>query len=185
MTGATRPTEASAHLPAEATSAGAARRFLTSTLTDWDLEPLEEVGTLLVSELVSNALLHAGTEIDVHLRHRDGRLRVEVHDRSARLPERKHYSPTSVTGRGLVFVAELSEAWGAERTPQGKSVWFELDDSSTPVAPHPAIGAEFSLDDWEDWDDLATSAVKEAAGPGPRGGSGGHRKASSRCLVDA
>ena len=122
---------ADAHFPAEGSSAGAARRFVAATLRGWGLEDLEEVSRLLVSELVSNVVLHAETDLEVRLRRSDGRVRVEVHDRNPRLPERKHYSPTSATGRGLVFVSELAQAWGVTPTPGGKAVWFELDEQPT------------------------------------------------------
>lgn len=156
---------AMAHFPNEAGSAAAARRFLTATLDGWDLGDMEEVATLLVSELVSNALLHAGTDLDVQMHRLDGRLRVEVHDRSPRLPERKYYSTASVTGRGLVFVAELSESWGAEPTDDGgKAVWFELDEGAVPPPAPVARGAEFRLEDWDDmegWDDLPPQRADE------------------------
>ena len=126
---------AEAHFPNEGSSAGAARRFVTVSLQAWGLEGLEDVACLLVSELASNVVLHAGTELDVHLRRADGRLRVEVHDGSSRMPERKFYSPTSTTGRGLVFLAKLAQTWGTEPTGAGKVVWFELDEAAAAAAP--------------------------------------------------
>jgi len=147
-------TETVAHFTPEGSSAGGARRFVAATLRAWDLEVLEEVACLLVSELVSNVVLHAATDLELHLRRLDTRVRVEVHDGVARMPERKFYSPTSTTGRGLVFLAELAQDWGAEPTPSGKAVWFELDETPPPPAAAHTVGAEFNPDDWEDWDDL-------------------------------
>lgn len=121
-----------AHFPPDGTSAGAARRFVAATLGEWGLDELEEIACLLVSELVSNVVLHAETDLDVRLDRYDSRVRVEVHDRNPTMPQRKFYSPTSATGRGMVFIAELSKAWGAEPTPGGKVVWFELDGASVP-----------------------------------------------------
>ena len=132
--------EADAHFPADGSSAGAARRFVGATLHGWGLEDLDEVCRLLVSELVSNVVLHAETDLDVRLRRSDGRVRVEVHDRNPRLPERQRSSPTAATGRGLVFVAELAQAWGVTPTPKGKAVWFELDERPVPVAPPTGSG---------------------------------------------
>lgn len=120
---------AAAHFSPDVSSAGGARRFVAAALEGWGLGRLEEVACLLVSELVSNVVLHAGTELDVRLRRFDTRVRVEVHDGSPQLPERKYYSPTSTTGRGLVFIAELAQSWGWEATGDGKVVWFELDES--------------------------------------------------------
>ena len=81
---------------------------------------------LLVSELVSNAILHAGTELEVVVRVMPDRVSVEVHDRGPGAATRRHYSATSGTGRGLVLVDELAHEWGTVVTADGKFVWFEL-----------------------------------------------------------
>lgn len=128
--------EVRAKLPAEPASAGRARRFVDRALNDWRCGHLAEVATLLVSELVANAILHAGTTVEVVIRRERERLRIEVHDGNARLPTRKRYSKMSGTGRGLVLVERLSRDWGTESTPSGKVVWFELDRSvPSPEAP--------------------------------------------------
>lgn len=158
--------------PNDASSAGGARRFVTTTLEGWGLGELAEVASLLVSELVSNALLHAGTELDVHLRRADGRLRVEVHDRSPRLPERKYYSTSSVTGRGLVFVSELSQAWGFEPTDSGKVVWFELDEAAALAIPAMAMDTDLLLESWDDWD-VEPAGPPDRPQPGTKATAGG------------
>ena len=160
----TRPAPAVAHLPNEGTSAGAARRFVAATLARWGLEELEYTACLLVSELVSNVVLHAETDLDLHVLRAGGGVRVEVHDRNPRLPQRKFYSPTSATGRGMIFVAQLATAWGAEPTPGGKVVWFELDDAPPP--PAPIREAELLLEEWEDWDNLTQPVIIDGSRPG-------------------
>ncbi len=169
------PTSSGAHFANDASSAGGARRFVTATLEGWGLDELTEVASLLVSELVSNALLHAGTDLDVHLRRSDGMVRVEVHDRSPRLPERKYYSTMSVTGRGLVFVSELAQSWGFEPNDQGKLVWFELDEASAPEAPAMASATDFVLDDWDDWDDLGPAPAPDGSRAGTGAAAAGSR----------
>ncbi len=136
---------AGAHFPAEAASAAAARRFVAATLKTWRQDRLEEVATLLVSELVANVVLHAGTDLDVRLRLIAGGVRVEVHDQSPRLPDRKRYSATSAPGRGLVLVDQLARAWGSEPMQGGKAVWFELDETTTP--PPAQDASAFGWDD--------------------------------------
>jgi anti-sigma regulatory factor (Ser/Thr protein kinase) len=143
-----------AHFGAEGTSAGAARRFVSDTLAAWGVEALDDAATLLASELVANVVLHAGTDLDVVLRRPEGRVRIEVHDRDHRLPVRKHYSVTATTGRGLGLLEDLARTWGADVTPDGKVVWFELDETEVPSAP--MSDAELSLDDLEDLFDLDT-----------------------------
>lgn len=120
------PSEVHADFPAEPASAGHARRFVDRTLRAWDCIALVDIAMLLVSELVSNAILHAGTSIEVALTLREGRVRAEVRDGSARAPSRKRYSKLSTTGRGLLLVEELADDWGVDTSGLGKAVWFEL-----------------------------------------------------------
>ncbi len=110
-----------------------ARRFVETVLTDAGLVDLMYTATLLVSELVANAVLHTSTPIDVVVKPGDDRARVEVHDGSPQLPVRKNYSNLSGTGRGLMLVERMAADWGAERTDGGKVVWFELDAGTTPA----------------------------------------------------
>lgn len=117
--------------PAAPASAAQARRFVESVL-EGELEHFAYAATMLVSELVANAVLHTGTTIEVVVLcpERD-RVRVEVHDGSAQLPVRKHYSTLSGTGRGLLLVERMASAWGSRRKDDGKVVWFELDGTAT------------------------------------------------------
>jgi anti-sigma regulatory factor (Ser/Thr protein kinase) len=151
------PTEARADFPAEPASAGHARRFVDATLRTWSCDRLLDIATLLVSELVANAVLHAGTVIGVVVRLDGDRLRVEVHDRSVRAPARKHYSSLATTGRGLLLVERMSAEWGVMVEDDGKNVWFELDQTL------PARQPELDLFDFDqiDLDDLEDVAVEE------------------------
>lgn len=121
-------TEVRADFPAEPASAGQARRFADATLRAWNCEPLVDIAVLLMSELVSNAILHAGTTIHVVIRLGDEYVRVEVQDGNARDPSPRHYSTMATTGRGLLLVEELAERWGvlSPAPGPGKTVWFEL-----------------------------------------------------------
>jgi anti-sigma regulatory factor (Ser/Thr protein kinase) len=85
-----------------------------------------EMATLLVSELVTNAVLHAGTAIELCVELRGGILRVEVRDGTTLAPSRRRYDLTAGTGRGMMLVEELAAAWGSELVDDGKLVWFEL-----------------------------------------------------------
>jgi len=120
--------------PSSPTSAGEARRFVESVLEAGDLGHLAYAATMLVSELVANAVLHTGTPVEVVVSPESDGVRVEVHDGSPQLPIRKHYSTMSGTGRGLLLVERVASAWGSDRTDDGgKVVWFELDGSSALV----------------------------------------------------
>jgi len=114
-------------------SARDARRFVESALTDAGLEAVAYTATILVSELVANAVLHTGTPVEVVVAEGADQVRIEVHDGSPALPVRKNYSNMSGTGRGLMMVERLATAWGAEAEPTGKIVWFQLDVSTVPA----------------------------------------------------
>ncbi len=116
-------------LPAERTSPGVARRFLSQTLHDWqvDDEPTD-TACLLATELVTNAVLHAGTPMELVLLATEGTLRVEVVDHAEPMsPHRMHRAEAlGITGRGLSLVRSLAHTWGVTPHAPGKSVWFEL-----------------------------------------------------------
>lgn len=118
---------ASTSLPPEPESARACRRFLVATLDDWGADRFADDAVLLLSELVTNAVLHAGTEIEVHVHLAGDVLRVEVRDDNRRMPRVRHFSMLSGTGRGLALVASTASDWDAEPVADGgKKVWFEL-----------------------------------------------------------
>lgn len=113
-------------LPAEPASAGRARRFVSEVLGDWNLDSITDVATLLVSEVVTNAVLHAGTDLTVQLRRSSACLRVEVADGSTQSAARRHYDRDATTGRGLALVETLSDDWGVDAATEGKTVWFDM-----------------------------------------------------------
>jgi len=122
------PRHARTILPPLPTSAGAARRFLRDRLNDWGCPPaLAEDPCLLVSELVTNAIVHAGTSVGLELRLAGRRLRSSVSDESSRVPVPRRGGPSRESGRGLQLVEELAADWGVETTAAGKTVWFEVD----------------------------------------------------------
>ena len=85
---------------------------------------------LVLTELLTNALVHGSLPVEVHA-HTDGdRVRVEVCDGSANgVPHRRMAEPTDVTGRGLMLVAGLVDRWGVEPSGTGKVVWAEFAGS--------------------------------------------------------
>jgi anti-sigma regulatory factor (Ser/Thr protein kinase) len=105
-----------------------ARRFVGTALNDRSVPPAAcETAALLVSELVTNAVVHTETpDIEVEVRCADGPVRVEVRDRSARLPEMREHAPDEAQGRGLEIVDALAARWGSVHDGDGKAVWFEI-----------------------------------------------------------
>ena len=124
-----------------------ARQFVESVLPDVDADTVY-TAQLLTSELVTNAMLHAGTEIEVRAWALGGRVSVRVFDGApTRLPIPHEQAPDAGTGRGLHMVAQLSAACGVDVSPKGKTVWFELwpnaselKPGATWVIPRPAPG---------------------------------------------
>jgi DNA-binding NarL/FixJ family response regulator len=121
-------------LPSRATTLGqdvrsgaVARRFMEETLEGWgDTAELLDVVNLLVTELVTNAVIHAGTEADVAVVLTPTALRVEVSDASEELPRTTDADDWDTSGRGVSLVDTLAERWGIDLRPGGKTIWFEL-----------------------------------------------------------
>jgi len=120
--------EARTSLSSHPTSASAARRFVRSVLLEWALAD-DRVDSVLIctDELVTNAIVHVCSDIDVVVSRSAGRVRVEVHDRSTRPPLRRVEPVDADSGRGLRVVESLADRWGVSSDgPAGKAVWFEL-----------------------------------------------------------
>lgn len=146
-----RRVESSIHLVAEPASAGQARRFVAGTLASWGADGAVESVELLVSELVTNSVLHAGTPVDLTLACENGLLHVEVHDDSPAIPRPRRFHAEAATGRGLRLVESIATRWGVEKVPDdGKVVWFDLDTSVFAAGPDPVSFAEPDLDAWGD-----------------------------------
>ncbi|MFF3209561.1 PAS domain S-box protein [Streptomyces sp. NPDC002886] len=121
-------TSQSVVLPAQPSSVGAGRRFLRSTLGVWGRgdDQLCETACLLASELLSNAVNHSCGPVRLRVRQATRELSVEVCDGSPVLPQARFASHDAESGRGLLLVDSLAEAWGTLPTAEGKAVWFSL-----------------------------------------------------------
>ncbi len=115
------------HLPADLTSASAARAFTRESLAEWNVTDVVDDTLLVVTELVNNAVTHARSECHLRLSVNATAVRVEVIDRSAETPEPLAPSNTRDHGRGLHLVDAVTAAWGVERVDDtSKMVWAEL-----------------------------------------------------------
>ncbi len=118
---------------AEPERIAAARHQLRELLHDWADEDQVDAAVLMVSEMVTNVLVH--TDGDALLvaeatgLHGERRLRVEVADGSDELPHRRRPGEMASSGRGLVLMEMLAHAWGVDPRGEGKSIWFELYES--------------------------------------------------------
>ncbi len=115
-------------------SVAASRRFVEGALTDLPDE-LQEAAVLMVSELATNAIVHATTGFEVTIHRTKSKLRVEVADLGGGEPEVRMPPVSEPHGRGLQIVEELSDDWGiTERTGDtGKTVWYEVNVDPPPL----------------------------------------------------
>ncbi len=114
------------NLVGESRSVGLARRFVSDALCSWGMSALVDSARLVVSELVTNAVLHAQSDVLVQVLLDGGKVRLEVSDESSDTPARRHYGTDATTGRGLGLVAAASTSWGTTVGEIGKTVWAEL-----------------------------------------------------------
>jgi hypothetical protein len=122
-----RPLRQRIRLVPEPTAPRRARDFLSAVCAGWDAAHFEEAGGLVLSELVSNAVRHGGTGIEVRLQLAAGRFLIEVHDGGGGVPRVVPPERRTVGGNGLDIVSRLSESWGVSPDGNGgKSVWCVL-----------------------------------------------------------
>ncbi|MGW4518901.1 ATP-binding protein [Streptomyces sp. NPDC004393] len=116
-------------LPRKLESSPAARHFVHGVLEDWGLGGLEDDATLVVTELVNNAIEHTRTPIlRVTVRRVSPEtVRVGVTDRGCLLPSPRIARLLDTDGRGLALVEALTKAWGCTTWPWAKCVWADLD----------------------------------------------------------
>ncbi|MGN6523553.1 MAG: SpoIIE family protein phosphatase, partial [Actinomycetes bacterium] len=101
-----------------------ARDFVSELLVSWAVgDSLRDEVVLLVSELVTNAVIHGRGPVEVRLRRSPVHLVLEVHDGATCLPRRLRPDPEDEHGRGIQLVALLASRWGTRPTPDGKVVW--------------------------------------------------------------
>jgi len=116
-------------------------------LTGTPVEKVLDLAELCVSELVTNAVLHAGTDLELEIRHDATSVRLSVSDLSANPPVLARHSSTASTGRGLAMVAAVADSWGVDDARgTGKTVWCVLSDHGAGAA---ALDIGDVMDAWE------------------------------------
>ncbi|MEU7021316.1 SpoIIE family protein phosphatase [Streptomyces sp. NPDC046203] len=117
---------------AEPERIAAARAQVRQLLHDWKDEDQRDSAVLMVSEMVTNVLVHTDGDAllvaEVVCRADGRRLRVEVSDSSDELPHRRDPGEMASNGRGLVLMEMLAETWGVDPRGEGKAIWFEFQE---------------------------------------------------------
>ncbi|MBB5934883.1 SpoIIE family protein phosphatase [Streptomyces zagrosensis] len=141
------PKAQSRHFPQRSESVASARRFVRTALGG-AAPHVVDTAQLLVSELVTNAVLHAATDVHVSVRTVGSRVCVQVSDaRPARCLTPRKSPPYAGTGQGLAMVELLAYRHGFESGEDHKTVWFELRSDGLPPPSsgwQPALPASFS-----------------------------------------
>lgn len=157
--------EACEVLPCDPRSAARARAFVVSACQDWALGTICEDLTLPVSEIVTNAVVHANTDIELSVRLTRRFVEVSVSDHNPRPPivrpvhldltddttttstmkqvgsdqVRVGHADAGTGGRGLHIVDAVADEWGVEQYQHGKDVWFRIavtrDEAALAVCP--------------------------------------------------
>lgn len=117
---------ARANLTRDVFSGREARRFADQALGAWATDDMLDMVRLLLSELVTNAVVHARSAPDVAVYVLTSALRVEVGDDDPRIPTPKAADEFDTSGRGLAILDANASRWGVDRRGSGKVVWFEL-----------------------------------------------------------
>ncbi|MFE8948604.1 SpoIIE family protein phosphatase [Streptomyces sp. NPDC007856] len=115
--------------PGDPDALSQARHLIRAAVRSWGHRDRADEIELVADELITNALMHTEGAAIVTLRALDGghrRLRIEVEDSSSALPRRREAGEDGVSGRGLLLVEMLTDAWGVEARGGGKAVWCEF-----------------------------------------------------------
>jgi anti-sigma regulatory factor (Ser/Thr protein kinase) len=113
-------------LPVSREAPALAREFLRGTTCSEHHRAVVDDAVLMVSELVTNSVLHGGPPIVVAVDCTGDALQVRVRDGSPHTPQPRQAAQEDENGRGLALVAEMSDDWGVDPEPDGKYVWFVL-----------------------------------------------------------
>ena len=131
-----------------------ARRFLSEVLRDWRTDAYDFGAPQVLSELATNAALHARSKFTVTVHLAEDCLLLEVNDASPRVPRARHYAADATTGRGMGLVAALSLSWGTTTAAGGgKTVWAR-------VAPDGSAVRAWDLEGFDELDGLSVSAER-------------------------
>jgi anti-sigma regulatory factor (Ser/Thr protein kinase) len=156
-----------------ASSVRRARLFVVDKLQEWRCDELVDTVALLTSELATNAVVHTGRPFSIHVERRGLVVRVEVADQDGALPKRRDvldldahpegdadlFGGSVAVDRsfsGLGILDRTASAWGSERTPDGKVVWFEVVATDGDADHRPRVS---DLRDLRDLADASTEAL--------------------------
>lgn len=110
------------------------RRFVGGWLKTWGLDDLVDTATLLTSEVLTNAVLHARTQLVLTVARLTGGAQIAVRDGSRLVPRQRRHAQDATTGRGLDLLDRLASSWEVTVDDSGKTVSFTLEGDVDPWA---------------------------------------------------
>jgi anti-sigma regulatory factor (Ser/Thr protein kinase) len=137
-----------------------ARSFAAHRLDALDLSAVEGDVKLLLTELITNVIIHARTDFEIRVEPSGDGVRVEVIDGNETMPVAGTLTPGALSGRGLTLVQSISTRWGAHRNDAGgKTVWFEVVPGVSESSAADDLDALLAM-----WDDNADYPPESGAG---------------------
>jgi CheY-like chemotaxis protein/anti-sigma regulatory factor (Ser/Thr protein kinase) len=103
-----------------------ARALVREAVRDWNLAAIFDDAALVVTELVTNAVIHGGSTFRLQLSRTTSAFRIEVVDEGDGTPEPQPQDTEAEGGRGIMLVDAMASSWGVESVPSGKLVWAEI-----------------------------------------------------------
>jgi anti-sigma regulatory factor (Ser/Thr protein kinase) len=115
-------------LPLDVGAPADGRRVVRDLLAAWHVSDATavEISLLVVSELITNAVVHGGGQVRLEAALHEDALHLAVSDGSSVLPGRRDAAPLDMNGRGLQLIEALTRGWGVEDTGSGKRVWVDV-----------------------------------------------------------
>jgi signal transduction histidine kinase/DNA-binding response OmpR family regulator len=114
-------------VPARPSALHEGRQFTIATLRSWSVSTrIIDDAVLIVSELLTNAIVHGRPPIQLRLRRTSQEVAIEVDDGASAMPRRLRVTPDEPHGRGLAIVAKVGDRWAARANGRGKTVWSTL-----------------------------------------------------------
>jgi anti-sigma regulatory factor (Ser/Thr protein kinase) len=160
-------TSAARTLEPEPANVPIARRFVRDLLVEWGAAAACDTVEVLVTEVATNAVLHARTPFTVEVSRDGATVRVCVLDLSPAPARMRRYGADSTTGRGLRLVASLASDWGVEPQTPGKVIWFEVpaagDSGETVEAWEDDVDVDALLAQFDDDGDSVVALHRSAA----------------------
>ena len=118
--------EAAFDIAPDPTAPAQARRLIDQMMKLWDCDDPDDVAILLTSELVTNVVRHARTNLRLEVRLQAMTLRIAATDEVPELPQLRPMNTSSEGGRGLALINSMAKRWGVTTHERGKTVWFEV-----------------------------------------------------------